>query len=296
MSELYGGVETGGTWCVCAIGRGPDEIVAHERFATGAPEQTLARIAGFFEDGPAIVHLGIGSFGPVDLDPASPTWGHVTSTPKPGWASTAIAGPLRDRLGVPIAFENDVNAAALGERRWGAGRDAPSLCYVTIGTGIGAGLLIDDRPVHGLVHPEVGHLRVPHDRDRDPFAGSCPFHGDCWEGLASGPALRERWGAEPHELADDHPAWELEAEYVALGVLAIVMVASPHRVILGGGVMERGPMFALVRERLRTLVAGYLVHPRLGPEVADYLVGPELGDDAGVLGAIALARDAHARR
>src|SRR4051794_2722676 len=171
MGELYGGVETGGTWCVCALGRGPDQIDSDEQFRTGEPDETLDRIVQFFERGPTPAAIGIGSFGPVDLDRGSPTWGYVTTTPKPGWQHTAVATVVRDRLGVEVRFETDVNAAAVGEHRWGAGRDVESLCYLTVGTGIGAGLVVDGKPIHGLVHPEVGHLRVPHDRRRDPFAG-----------------------------------------------------------------------------------------------------------------------------
>jgi fructokinase len=201
-----------------------------------------------------------------------------------------VAPALRERLGVPVAFDTDVNAAALGEQRWGAGRDARSLCYLTVGTGVGAGLLVEGRPLHGLVHPEVGHLRIPHDTARDPFHGVCPFHGDCWEGLACGPALSARWGVAGRDLPDDHPAWALEAEYLALGILSIVMVASPHRVILGGGVMEREPLLGLVRAHLRELVGGYLGLPLLGEDIDRFLVRPQLDDDAGVLGAIALAQ------
>ncbi len=292
MTKLYGGIETGGTWCVCALGTGPGELVAHDRFRTGSPDETLARIVAFFASAahPAPAAIGLGSFGPVDVDLRSPTWGAVTTTPKPGWAHTPVASVLRDRLGVPVAFDTDVNAAALGEQRWGAGRDARSLCYLTVGTGIGAGLLVEGRPLHGLMHPEVGHLRVPHDTARDSFAGVCPFHGDCWEGLACGPALRARWGMDGRALPDDHPAWALEAEYLALGILSIVMVASPHRVILGGGVMEREPLLGLVRRRLADLVGGYLDLRLLGADVDRYVVSPELDDDAGVLGAIALAQ------
>jgi fructokinase len=290
MTSLYGGVETGGTWVVCALGTGPDEIVARETFATGEPGPTLERIAEFFEGGPRPAAIGVGSFGPVDLDRASPTWGHVTSTPKPGWAHTPVAPVLRDRLGVPIHFDTDVTTAAIAEHRWGAATGVDSVCYLTIGTGIGAGILIDGRPVHGLIHPEVGHLMVPHDRARDPFAGSCPNHGDCWEGLAAGGAIAARWQANPRELPDDHPAWELEAEYIALGILAIVMVASPERVVAGGGVMEHPGLLAAVRARLVALNAGYLESPMIGDEVDRYVVAPALGDDAGVLGAIALAQ------
>jgi fructokinase len=288
VSILYGGVETGGTWCVCALGTGPDDVVSTDQFRTGNPVETLARIVEFFRAGPAPVAVGIGSFGPVDLNPDSPTWGYVTTTPKPGWQHVAVAPVLRDALGVPVAFDNDVDAAAIGEHRWGAGRGAGSLCYLTVGTGVGAGLLIDGRPWHGLVHPEVGHLRIPHDGK---FAGVCPVHGDCWEGLASGPAIAARWQASPDQLSDDHPAWPLEADYVALGILSIVSVFSPELVIVGGGVMGRRGLLGMVRRRLRALVAGYLETPALAERIDEFVVAPQLGDRAGVLGAMALASD-----
>jgi fructokinase len=290
MSDLYGGVETGGTWTVCALGNGPGALVDEQTFPTGEPAETLERIVAFFAEREAPVAVGIGSFGPVDLDPASPTWGHVTNTPKPGWAHTAVAPVIRDRLGLPVRFDTDVTVAALGEQRWGAGAGAGSLCYLTVGTGIGAGLLIDGRPLHGLIHPEVGHLRIPHDRRRDPFAGVCPMHGDCWEGLAAGGAIAARWEADPATLADEHPAWALEAEYLALGILSIVCVVSPHRIIVGGGVMQRTSLLGAARTRLRELVAGYLESAMFGEEIDRYLVSPALGDRAGVLGAIALAQ------
>jgi fructokinase len=291
---LFGGVETGGTWCVCAIAGGPDEIVAEEQFPTTKPPETLDRIVEFFQAGPKVEAIGIGSFGPVDLDPESATWGYVTTTPKPGWQWTSVAAVIRERLGVPVAFDNDVDAAALGENRWGAGQGVGSLCYLTIGTGIGAGLLIDGQPWHGLVHPEVGHIRVSreHDRDRASFAGICPVHGDCWEGLAAGPALEARWGMAPDQLPADHEAWSIEAEYIALGILSIVLVFSPQRVIVGGGVMEHAGLLDTVRQRLRDLMAGYLPTPLLGEEIDSYLVAPRLDDRAGVLGAIALAQTA----
>jgi fructokinase len=291
MSELYGGVETGGTWCVCALGAGPGAIEARETFRTVEPAETLERIGAFFAAHPTPRAVGVGSFGPVDVDLESATWGHVMNTPKPGWRHTAVAGVLRERLGVPIAFDLDVAASAVGEQRWGAGRGAPSLAYLTAGTGIGAGLLIDGHPRHGLLHPEVGHLRIPHDRERDPYPGACRLHGDCWEGLACGPALEERWGCSPAELPDEHPAWSLEADYLALGILSIVTVFSPHRVILGGGIMDRAGLMAMVRGRVRGLLGGYLESPLLAERIDEYLVGPGLGDDAGVLGAIAMAQE-----
>ena len=295
MSKLlYGGLETGGTWCVCAVGTGaaPDEIAREDQFPTRAPEETLERIVRFFSEAPGpLAALGVGSFGPVDLDPESSTWGYVTTTPKPGWQHVAVAPFLRDRLGVPVAFDNDVTAAAVGEHRWGAGQGVASVSYLTVGTGIGAGLLVDGRPWHGLVHPEVGHIRIPRTADDGEFGGVCPVHGDCWEGLASGPAMAKRWGVDPRELEEGHPAWGLEAEYLALGILSIVLVASPERIIVGGGVMERAALMPMVRRRLRELVAGYLETPLLGEAVDSYLVAPGLGDRAGVLGAIALAQD-----
>ncbi|MFZ0041166.1 MAG: ROK family protein [Solirubrobacteraceae bacterium] len=290
MTELYGGVETGGTWCVCALGAGPGELVDREQFPTTSPSETLEQIIEFFASRPRAKAIGVGAFGPVVVARDSPDWGQVTTTPKPNWQHTPVATVIEDRLGVPVSFDTDVGAAALGEQRWGAGRGLASVCYLTIGTGLGAGLVIDGHPWHGLVHPEVGHLRIPHDRDRDPFAGSCPVHGDCWEGLASGEAMQRRWGIAPEELEDDHRAWALEAEYVALGIFSIVSVVSPHRVIVGGGLAQRAQLLETVRARLPELNAGYLETPLLGQEIDSYIVAPVLGDDAGVLGAIALAQ------
>ncbi len=290
METLYGGVETGGTWSVCALGSAPGDLRAIEIFPTTSPEETLARIVAFFRSRRGAEAIGIGSFGPVDLDRSSPTWGYVTTTPKPGWRHTPVAPVIAEQLDLPVAFDTDVNTAALGEQRWGSARELPSVCYLTVGTGIGAGLIVEGRPLRGLIHPEVGHMRLPHDRRRDPFPGHCPSHGDCWEGLASGPAISERWGRAPAELPDEHPAWPLEAEYLALGVLSIVCVASPERMILGGGVMERPGLRAAVGRRLVALVAGYLETPLLRERVDSYLVAPGLGDRAGALGAIALAQ------
>jgi fructokinase len=295
MAEIYGGVETGGTWCVCALGTGPDDIVEEEQFATAAPEQTLERIVGFFRARRAPKAVGIGSFGPLDLDPESPRWGYVTSTPKPGWQSTPVGPALRDRLQVPVVLDTDVNAAALGESVWGAGRGAASSCYLTVGTGIGGGLIIDGRPLHGLVHPEIGHMFIPHDRVRDPFEGVCPIHGDCWEGLASGPAIARRWQTPAERLPAGHPSWTLEADYLAVGILSVISVVSPHRVILGGGVLEHRGLLALVRRSLQSLLRGYLEQPMLSSDgIEAYLVPAQLGDRAGVLGAIALAAGAGA--
>ena len=278
--RLVGGLEAGGTKFVCAVGRGPD-LVAETRFATMTPAETLARAVEFFQSQPLLAALGIASFGPLDLDPRSPTFGFITTTPKPGWARTDVVGPLRRALGVPIAFDTDVNAAALAEQRWGAARDAGSVVYVTVGTGIGGGAVVNGRPLHGLAHPEMGHMRIPHDRTADPFAGACPHHGDCWEGLASAPAIAARWGQAPERLPDDHPAWVHEARYLALGLVNVILTLSPERVVLGGGVMARAGLLERVRAHLKELVAGYV-------NAAD-VVAPALGERSGVLGAIALA-------
>jgi fructokinase len=290
VTAVFGGVETGGTWTVCALGAGPAHLVARERFPTTDPAQTLSRVVDFFIGNERPAAIGVGSFGPVDVDVDSPHWGEVTTTPKPGWRQTPVASVIAERLEVPVSFDTDVAAAAIGEHRWGAGRGAASLCYLTVGTGIGAGLLLGDRAWHGLSHPEAGHMRIPHDADADRFPGVCPFHGDCFEGLASGPALEARWGTTPEQLPADHPGWELEARYLAFGILNIVYSVSPHRVIAGGGVFEHPGLLAMVRKHLLELLGGYLEMPLL--DLDRYLVAAELGDDAGVLGAIAMAERA----
>lgn len=283
-------METGGTKIVCAIGTGPDDIRAETRIPTGTPGETLARAVAFFREQPTrVAAVGIASFGPVDLDPRSPTFGFITTTPKPHWAHTDVARPFRDALGVPVAFDTDVNGAALGEHRWGAACGVDPFVYVTVGTGIGGGGLVNGRLLHGLVHPEMGHLRLPHDRLADPFGGACPYHGDCLDGLASGRALRERWGAPAEALPPDHPAWPLEAEYLALGLVAVVGVLSPKRIVLGGGVMQQPTLLPRVRRRVVELLAGYVHAPEIVESIEHYIVPPALGARAGVIGALALA-------
>ena len=287
--SVYGGIETGGTKWVCAAGTGPDDVRSLETFPTTTPADTVARAAAFFEGVEGLEAVGIGSFGPVDLDPASPTWGHVTSTPKPGWANADVAPELDRRLGVPVAFDTDVNAAALGEHRWGAAQGLDTFVYVTIGTGIGGGAMVGGSLLHGLAHPEFGHLRIPHDFSADPFAGVCPYHGDCWEGLASGPAIAARWGRPAAELSGEAAVWELEAHYLALGLVSVACVLSPQRILLGGGVAQQPGLLALVRAKFVALLNGYVARV---DEIADYVSAPALGTRAGVLGAIALAQEA----
>ena len=285
----FGGIEAGGSRWNCAVGDGEGAIAATVSFATTTPAETIGRAVEFFAANGPPSALGVGCFGPLELDPSSPRWGRITTTPKPGWSGTDVVGLLGAELDLPIAFETDVNAAAVGEARWGAGLDLETFAYVIVGTGIGAGVVASGRPLHGLVHSEFGHVRIPHDRERDPFPGSCPFHGDCLEGLASGEALRQRWGAPGEEL-DRPEAWELEADYLALGLANLVLTLSPQRLVVGGGVAGTPGLLALVRERLPRVLAGYLDAPQLGAGIDGYLVPPALGKRAGVLGAIELAR------
>jgi fructokinase len=288
-ARLYGGIEAGGTKWVCAVGSGPSAMRGTTTFPTTEPDETIGRAVEFFAENGTFEAVGVGSFGPIDPRRSSRTFGFITTTPKPGWAQTDVAGRLEESLEVPVAFDTDVNAAALGEQRWGAAVGLDSFCYVTVGTGIGGGIVVNGQVVHGLLHPELGHMRIPHDRVADPFPGSCPYHGDCFEGLASGEAMRQRWGRGAHELDDDAP-WQLEAQYVAMGLVNVICTLSPERIILGGGVMKEPTLLSRVQERLRKLLAGYVDAPELKDAIGDFVVRPGLGDRAGVLGAIALAQ------
>ena len=289
-----GAVEAGGTKFVCAVGTGPDDVRDVTRFPTTGPEETLGRTLDFLgrhaRDG-ALAAVGIGSFGPVDVDPGSPTWGHVSSTPKEGWSDTEFAPRIRRELGVPVGFDTDVNAAALGEGRWGAARGLDTFAYVTVGTGIGGGGMVEGRLLHGLLHPEMGHMRIPREADDD-FPGICPFHGDCLEGLATGPALEARWGRPATQLPDDHPAWDLEARHLAHVLVNLTLVLSPERIVVGGGVMKRRSLYPAVRLEMADLLAGYLRAPEVLEGMDRYVVPPGLGDRAGVLGALALGQRA----
>lgn len=287
---LYGGIEGGGTKFVCAIGNEHGELLETTRFPTTTPDETLGRAIEFFQPhAGALTSIGIGSFGPVDLNPKSPTFGYVTTTPKPGWSWADVAGPIRKAIGVPVGFELDVNIAAMGEHRWGAAQGLDTFIYLTIGTGIGGGVMAEGKLLHGAMHPEMGHVMLPHDRARDPFEGACPFHGDCLEGLASGPALEKRWGQKGDSLGEDHPAWELEAHYVALGLSSFIYSISPQRIIIGGGVMQQPQLFPLVRKKVQQILNGYLQIPAILEEMDTYIVPPALGGEAGVKGALALA-------
>jgi len=287
--RIYGGIEAGGTKFVCATGDESGKLLTRSEFPTTTPAETIGRALEFFAGQEPVEAIGIGSFGPVDLDSQSTTFGYITSTPKDGWRDTDFAGAVRRATGVPVAFDTDVNAAALGEARWGAAQGLDTFLYLTIGTGLGGGGMVNGRLIHGLVHPEMGHIRVPHDRAADPYAGSCPFHGDCLEGLVCGPALAERWGQRGETLPPDHRAWELEAQYVALGLATWICTLSPERIILGGGVMRQAGLFERVRRKVLDLLNGYVQAPAILEGIDSYIVPPALGGDAGVLGSMALA-------
>lgn len=302
---LAGGVEGGGTKFVCAVGTGPHDLSRAE-FPTGDdPARVLSEAVGWLkarelERGP-LAAIGVGSFGPVDLRAGSESYGHVTSTPKPGWRGADVAGAFRRAFPTrPVGFETDVNAAALGEFYWGAGRGLSDFVYVTMGTGIGAGVVSGGRLVHGLVHPEAGHMLLPR-LPGDEFKGACPYHGPCWEGLCSGPAVLLRAGATAETLPAEDEAWQAVINYTARALANLVFVLSPERIIVGGGVRKAGRLgqrefFRLLRLRTRESLAGYVSSPALDAEAVDgYVVPPGLGDDAGVCGAIALAQLAAAR-
>lgn len=289
---IYAGVELGGTKCVAILARGPEEVFARETVPTTTPGETLGRLgtilAGWRDDQPYAA-LGIASFGPVALDPRSTRYGHITSTPKPGWSGTDVLGPLRHAASVPAAFDTDVNGAAFAEMRWGSGQGFDDFAYITVGTGVGVGLIVNGAPTRGFAHCELGHIRVPR-LAGDQFPGSCPFHGDCVEGLAAGPSLIARVGRDGVvALGSDDPIWDSVAWAIAQMCHAIVCASAPRAIAIGGGVMERQPhLLERVEQMLSQSLAGYMHLPEGEP----YLRAPALGGDAGPLGAIALAMTA----
>lgn len=290
MKKLLAGIEAGGTKFVCAAGFSPTDIVKSETFPTETPDATFARCRAFLasaasELGP-VEALGIAAFGPIGVDPAAPDYGVIGRTPKPLWSGAnyrKALGPFADS----IEIDSDVNAAALAEQRHGAGKGLRTIAYVTVGTGIGAGVVKDGRAIFGARHSELGHIRPSQNRVRDPFLGSCPFHGACLEGLASGPAIFNRWGGDLSSLPPDHEAHDLEADYLAHLMLTITLAFAPERIICGGGVARAPGLIALVNEKTRILVGGYVDPP--GESASEYVIAPGLGGRSGVVGALALA-------
>ncbi|WP_257214953.1 ROK family protein [Sphingomonas sp. R-74633] len=295
-TPLLAGVELGGTKIICTLGTGPDAIVDSRRIATGEAEPTLAAIEAVLDDWvrsyPSIAALGLASFGPLELDPAAADYGAITRTTKPGWSGTDLAGRIRRRYDLPLAFDTDVNGAALAEGRWGAARGLRSWVYITIGTGVGAGIIVNNRTVQGLGHSEAGHMVVRRSRN-DSFAGICPFHGDCVEGLVSGPAIAAHTGLKGEHIPDDHTVWDSVSETIAEMIHNLAMSTAPERIILGGGVIERRPsLFTPIRRAVVESLAAYAHTPAIAGDIDRFIVPPALGAMAGPLGALALASTA----
>jgi fructokinase len=291
--ELYGAVEAGGTKFNCAVITAARDIIGTKRVATTTPAETLQEVIEFFAPHrDSLLAVGVASFGPIDLDTESSTYGYITTTPKPGWHNADVVGTLNRALGVPIGWDTDVNGAALAEFRWGAAIDCDPTVYITVGTGIGGGAIVNGKAVHGLMHPEMGHLvvkRLPGDE----FPGICPYHGDCLEGMICGPALERRNNKPGEEVAADDPIWDLVAQYLAGALYPITLLLSPKRIVIGGGVGSRPELLAKVMARLLVLNNHY-VQPL--DKAAGLIVAPGLGSQSGVMGAFELARQAAVAR
>ncbi len=285
----YGTLEAGGTKMVLSVGNEQNELTDQIRIPTEEPAKTIPAMIEWFA-AQRIDALGIGTFGPVDLNPASSTYGWITRTPKPGWSFQPLMPPLRDALKVPTLIDTDVNAAALAEWKLGAAKGLGSCMYVTVGTGIGAGLVIEGKLVHGLTHPELGHMLLRQDPADPAPDGFCPYHRGCAEGLAAGPAIEKRWGKKAYELPEDHPAWELEASYLAQLCVNAICAFSPEKIILGGGVMQQKHLFPLIRRKTLELLNGYVCHPAVEKGIDSYITEPGLDIRSGATGALLLAR------
>lgn len=286
-----GALEAGGTKMVCSLGDEKGNVFERVSFKTQKPEDTLPEIISFFQ-AKEVEALGVGTFGPVELNKNSPAYGSITSTPKPGWRDYPLLAVLKDALHVPIGFDTDVNAAAFAEHKLGAGKGLQNIVYVTVGTGIGGGVVSMGQLVHGLVHPELGHMLLRQD-ERDPMKdGVCPYHKGCLEGLAAGPSIEKRFGIKAEELPEDHLAWEIETGYLAQMCVNLMMVLSPEKIILGGGVMQQQHLFAPIRARVLTLLNGYVSNEKVISAIDDYIVAPGLGIHSGVIGALLMGADA----
>lgn len=285
LPKLYGGLEAGGTKMVCALGYADGTIEDKISFPTTTPEKSIPRIIEYFKD-KEICSLGIGSFGPVDVNPDSESYGNILDSPKLAWQHYPLKKVLEDALCVPIKVDTDVNGSCLGEMTFGCAEGMDNVGYVTIGTGIGAGMAVNGQLVHGMGHPEFGHILVSR-IEGDDYKGKCPFHPTCFESLASGPAIEERWGKKAEELSDRPEVWEMEADYIAQGLMAMVLTISPRKIILGGGVMHQQQLFPIIRKKLKEKLAGY-IHTRELDDIDDYVVPASLDDEQGIKGAVQL--------
>ncbi len=287
---LLGGIEAGGTKFVCAVGDSAGTIMERITIPTTTPEETMPRVFAFFEKY-ELNAIGVGSFGPIDVNIDSPTYGSITATPKLAWRDYQIVGKLKQRLSIPIGFNTDVNAAALAEATFGAAKGLDSCLYITVGTGIGAGAVVHGKLLQGLSHPEMGHILVRR-HEKDTYEGKCPYHQDCLEGLAAGPAIEARWGQKAVNLDGREDVWEMEGFYIAQALMQYILILSPKKIILGGGVMKQKHVFPIIYDHLKKLLNQYVVLPELGASIDSYIVSPELGDNAGVVGSLLLADQA----
>lgn len=286
---LYGAIEAGGTKMVCAIGDESGKILEQVSIPTTTPEETMPKIIEYFK-GKDITAVGIACFGPIDLNKSSETYGYITSTPKTAWKNFNIVGCVKDALGIPVGFDTDVNGSLLGEITWGCAKGLTDAIYLTIGTGIGGGVMTNGKLLHGMLHPELGHIIVAKSAN-DKGECVCPYHDSCLEGLAAGPSIEKRWGSKAKELADRDEVWELEAEYIGTALVNFCMTLSPQKIILGGGVMHQMQLFPLVRKVFKEKMAGYISTKTLD-NLDDYIVPASLNDDQGIMGAVKLAIDA----
>ncbi len=284
---LFGALEAGGTKMVMAIGNENGEILEQLSIPTETPDITMVKIIDYFKE-KSIEALGIGSFGPIDLDKGSKTYGSITSTPKLAWVNYNIVNELKNALQIPVGFDTDVNASALGEATWGIMNGLDSGIYITIGTGVGVGAYMNGSLLHGMLHPEAGHVLLSKHPD-DPFEGVCPYHPNCLEGLASGPSIEKRWNKKAYELEDNAKVWELEAYYIAQGIVNYILTLSPHKIVLGGGVMHQKQLFPLIRKEVANLLNGY-IKTRQMEELDQYIVPASLNDNQGIMGCIQLAK------
>lgn len=297
MGEKYfGAVELGGTKAFVMVAKDRESIIDRKIFPTSSPKQTTLDITRFFQNacsqhGISLAGIGIGSFGPLDLDTKSPTFGYITSTPKYAWPFTDLQGEIKDAIQTRVFIDTDVNASAYGEFNSLADKNVESFAYLTIGTGIGGGFILNGKILHGLIHTEFGHIRIPHDTRKDPFPGSCPYHQDCFEGLASGPALEKRWHANAESLEKHHLAWELEAEYISYALANLICTISPQKIILGGGVMHQKHLFPMIHAKVKQILNKYIKSSLLEEQIHALITPPILGDDSGIIGALELAID-----
>lgn len=288
--KLFGALEAGGTKMVCAVGDENGNILERVSIPTETPEKTMPAMIAFFRD-KGISALGIGCFGPVDLDRKSETYGYITSTPKLAWRDYPIVAAFEKALGVPVGFDTDVNAAALGEATWGCTRDVENSIYITVGTGIGVGVIINGKPYHGMIHPEGGHILLERHPEDPMTRGVCPYHPNCLEGFAAGPSIEKRWGKKGAELSDRSEVWELEAFYLGQAICNYIMMLSPERIIVGGGVMHQPQMLGLIRKEVEKQIAGYIQGKGMN-DLEQYIVCVSLNDNQGAMGAVKLAMEA----